>query len=585
MTRKSFGLTGILLICSSIVGFPQWPSLLNRVVPKPMIQPPRPTILIPKPAPVIIDDILISTPSYPYGAGRHLPIINPNRDNLPYNYYNKTYNNNNTYWNDNTLSIEEKSILEWYRLYVKRKQHIELEPKDPYLGLSTLDTYGKFEQDEQLTTNEIFFIKRIKADPVISAALKEFKLSWNNAPHSNTKPVYDRPVIKTPPVIKTISARDHVTKMFRKYGFNTRLGTWYNTINVNSPGKTIYLETINDNNAVIAESHLYLINKGAPDFARQHKGPFSNFFIVNNFLYMVYIDAQKNISSFVHLKNKNLKKYIAAFAALSNDQTVNFIIGDNKQVMETIETSFHELGLDCYKRRSNVDTELPLSEKINRLHILKERPLELSSTTIINGLPENAVTAWKQGFAKNDLGDILHLKEMMDTWFTSANKKISNKEAFINELQHGNNDIVVAFAHADGHSIYINDEKITLKEFEKLKKRDIASSKPRIIILVACNTGNIYATRGLIFKRDLKSISQIMIEKGFADYVIAPNCEITNVDITDFFNKLLSGIKLGELSKSGIMKFIKTSAFIQGKAVNINIYFKNNAEIKYNIHS
>jgi hypothetical protein len=101
---------------------------------------------------------------------------------------------------------------------------------------------------------------------------------------------------------------------------------------------------------------------------------------------------------------------------------------------------------------------------------------------------------------------------------------ISTKEEFLHELQYGESDEIMLLAHSDGDHIYFGEERVSREEIEALPARQTPHPRTRAAMIISCEFGSLSEGRNqwLLWKQP-KSFAELLVEKNFFDYVIAPD--------------------------------------------------------------
>ncbi|MCW3110098.1 MAG: hypothetical protein JWQ09_4604 [Segetibacter sp.] len=161
------------------------------------------------------------------------------------------------------------------------------------------------------------------------------------------------------------------------------------------------------------------------------------------------------------------------------------------------------------------------------LNVLGDKKLDAAKVSFLNGTPTSAKEAIIQGFPEEST-------ETLKSLGTKVNEKaaaktatfISGKKQLMSELTTGSDDVLFIVGHCDKEYIYFGSERLSIKELEDLPKRT-GYKKPRTAILLSCNTADIHAP----FINRLQSFSEILIEKNFFHFVIAPPAAINGDEI------------------------------------------------------
>lgn len=101
---------------------------------------------------------------------------------------------------------------------------------------------------------------------------------------------------------------------------------------------------------------------------------------------------------------------------------------------------------------------------------------------------------------------------------------IRTKGEFLDELQHGESDEIMLLAHSDGDHIYFGEESVSKEEIEALPIRETPHPRTRAAMIISCEFGSLSEGRNYwLLWRQPKSFAELLVEKNFFDYVIAPD--------------------------------------------------------------
>lgn len=239
-----------------------------------------------------------------------------------------------------------------------------------------------------------------------------------------------------------------------------------------------------------------------------------------------YVDA-KELETFFYYQNKGLKNKI-------------MIYGDDLFGMQDkISNATQKYNIVQINRRT--DLKKSLHDQLETFNSISEMKLEKEKCVFFNGFPKTLEECEMQEYS--------HFKlPFFEEFNKIANKKLANKTSYqitskkelVTELQSGTNNTMIMTAHCDGNNIYLGSEKIALTELNGMDYR-ASRNNYRVCVLLSCNTADLFKTRSfysILFKKNILTAGEIMIEKNFFDVVIAP----TNVVYLDEILNIIDNI-------------------------------------------
>lgn len=119
----------------------------------------------------------------------------------------------------------------------------------------------------------------------------------------------------------------------------------------------------------------------------------------------------------------------------------------------------------------------------------------------------------------------------------------------IQEIIEGNSDVVLIVAHSDGFKLYIGKEEISIEEIRQWNSRT-SPVKNRKAVLLVCNAANVKMKTGLIFKRPVESLMELLLNKGYFETILAPDKELAVVEAIEIIRKIKANVPLHEICKS-----------------------------------
>lgn len=225
-----------------------------------------------------------------------------------------------------------------------------------------------------------------------------------------------------------------------------------------------------------------------------------------------------------------------------------YMIGDDLEQIDPVKLANR---FNCEVLRRPARMQKGLIETESQLTQLTGRQLEPAKTEYVNGLPRNEFEAIFTGYQRNQVKGLLHASKEMDKLAKQFFKRQKLSPAPIQNLQEllvtGESDVVLIVAHSDKERIYINGTQVTIDEIKNYPNRFMPNHRPRIGILLSCYGGDLGIQKGWFLKRNVDSLAEVLVLKGYFDKVVAPKGEITPNQVAkilkDYFSgKLIRGI-------------------------------------------
>lgn len=226
-----------------------------------------------------------------------------------------------------------------------------------------------------------------------------------------------------------------------------------------------------------------------------------------------------------------------------------YIIGDELERLNPTQIA-QDHDIDVIRRNHRIVKDLRDTE--SRLAQIQDRALESSRTVYVNGLPQNATDALKARFQRNEVPALkaagLKLDAIARQFFKSENLKLLSAEELQDLFVKDESDVMLIVAHSDRERLYLNGAAISIDDIQKYPERISLSSRPRLAILVVCNGSNFGMTKGLLFKKDLTSLAEVLVKKNYFDKVVAPKGEIDLNQATNIVNDYFSGTLIRKIA-------------------------------------
>lgn len=167
----------------------------------------------------------------------------------------------------------------------------------------------------------------------------------------------------------------------------------------------------------------------------------------------------------------------------------------------------------------------------HQLQSISNRLLNPKTTAVLNGIPGTREALVSMAKPSSDVNGWRNYRAQVDEALAGHfAQEIGNRRQLINELTAGSHDVVFLIAHFDGDALYFGEEKITMAELEALENKRPPMGRPRVGVLVVCNAGVLSTTERSLFRKQMKSVGELFIRKGFFEQIVAPQHEIQDAE-------------------------------------------------------
>jgi hypothetical protein len=225
-----------------------------------------------------------------------------------------------------------------------------------------------------------------------------------------------------------------------------------------------------------------------------------------------------------------------------------YIVGDDLEGINPTQLA-RTFNLDVIRRNDRILKDIRVTE--TRLAQIQSSKLDRSKTKYINGLPRNTAEAVQAGYQRSQVQELQEAAKKMDDiakqFFKENWPPISPQtlqELFVNS----ESDVVLIVAHSDRERIYLNGTLISIDDIAKYPDRLTQSTKPRVAILLTCYGSNFGIKKGILFKKDLNSLAEVLVMNGYFDKVVAPKGEIDLDQAASILGDYLSGRLIREIA-------------------------------------
>ena len=181
---------------------------------------------------------------------------------------------------------------------------------------------------------------------------------------------------------------------------------------------------------------------------------------------------------------------------------------------------------------------------------LGDQPLNPQRAVIFNALPhETELRASQREHMRMQIGGSTKAwKDLNDRIAHASDKiqsKVATKKELLDELAHGNADVIVVYAHFDGERLHLpggsaanhenlSDYSISVDEIAKIDRATNSSpgngARNRVIVLASCSTAR--------HQGNVDSLAQVLLKHGIARTVFATDQPYDANNIPDMMERL-----------------------------------------------
>jgi hypothetical protein len=204
-----------------------------------------------------------------------------------------------------------------------------------------------------------------------------------------------------------------------------------------------------------------------------------------------------------------------------------YLIGDDLDRVDPTQLA-QRFNCDVIRRSSRVLKSLKETE--TRLAELESRRLNAAKMIYVNGLPRTEAEAVASGYQRSQAKELQRTAADMDEiakrFFNNPSLPSYLPADLQNVFTNDDSDVVLILAHSDRERIFFNGKPITIEQLNAFPDRIKPSARPRICVLLSCNSGNLQTTKGWwLLRRNVDSLAELLVRKGYFDKVIAPRGE------------------------------------------------------------
>jgi hypothetical protein len=156
-----------------------------------------------------------------------------------------------------------------------------------------------------------------------------------------------------------------------------------------------------------------------------------------------------------------------------------------------------------------------------------------ANTILFNATPTEVTHLNKMGLSPYQLENWRKVNARIESKGLDFQSSLSRKSDFIESLKLSSKDIVLCFLHSDGSRIFFRDGVLTMEEVEALPT--VIDAKPRVLVLISCNTGKSYAP---FWGKAKAAIAETFVRKGLFTTVLAPNKPVNGNEAIRIMNSV-----------------------------------------------
>ncbi len=238
-----------------------------------------------------------------------------------------------------------------------------------------------------------------------------------------------------------------------------------------------------------------------------------------------------------------------------------YLVGDDLDLLDPTDLARR---FNCEVLRRSPRIVKGIKETESRLAQLQTRRLEAEKTVYINGLPRNEVEAVNSKYQRIEVGVLQRAAADLDGVAKQFFDRQSLTPFLPRDLQElftsGESDVVIIVAHADKERIYLNGTPVSIDEIKNYPDRTTPSSRPRVCILLSCHGANFRIEKGWwLSRREIESLAEVLVRKGYFDKVVAPRGEITAGGAVPILRDFFSGRLIREIAADHYQQLLQTA--------------------------
>jgi hypothetical protein len=226
-----------------------------------------------------------------------------------------------------------------------------------------------------------------------------------------------------------------------------------------------------------------------------------------------------------------------------------YVYGDNVRSVSIADTIY---GFDVELVRRPITITKNIAATDRKLAGSFKMRFDPETTVISDGIPVTEDHLRAMGLPLYDLEKWVAQEENIRAMVDGRYRRIiRTKQEFIYELQYGESDEIMLFAHSDGDRIYFGEESVSKEEIEALPPRQTPHTRTRVAMIISCEFGSLSEgrSRWLLWTQP-KSFAELLIEKNYFDSVVAPDHLVKHSEAEDIIRMALTGGTMRSIHKT-----------------------------------
>jgi hypothetical protein len=226
-----------------------------------------------------------------------------------------------------------------------------------------------------------------------------------------------------------------------------------------------------------------------------------------------------------------------------------YVYGDNLSSVN-IADAIYDFDVELVRRPITITKNIAATDR--KLAGSFKMRFDPETTVISDGIPVTEDHLRAMGLPLYDLEKWLaqgkNIRAMVEGRYRRI---IRTKQEFIDELQHGESDEIMLFAHSDGDRIYFGEESVSKEEIEALPPRQTPHTRTRVAMIISCEFGSLSEGRSRwLLWRQPKSFAELLIEKNYFDSVVAPDHLVKHSEAEEIIRMALTGATMRNIHKT-----------------------------------
>lgn len=226
-----------------------------------------------------------------------------------------------------------------------------------------------------------------------------------------------------------------------------------------------------------------------------------------------------------------------------------YVYGDNVSSLN-IADAIYEFDVELVRRPITITKNIAATDR-KLVGSFKMR-FDPETTVISDGIPVTEDHLRAMGLPLYDLEEWVAQEKNIRAMVEGRHRRIiRTKQEFIDELQYGESDEIMLFAHSNGDRIYFGEESVSKEEIEALPPRQTPHTRTRMAMIISCEFGSLSEGRSRwLLWRQPKSFAELLIEKNYFDSVVAPDHLVKHSEAKEIIRMALTGATMRSIHKT-----------------------------------